>query len=87
MAGPLANFIFAIVALAGLFMFLGQPYTPADVGKVIEGSAAERAGLQPGDVFLKIDDLEIDRFEQVRRVVQLAPEELCQLSFAVVSKR
>lgn len=72
-AGPLANFIFAIVALAGLFMFLGQPYTPADVGKVIEGSAAERAGLQPGDVFLKIDDLEIDRFEQVRRVVQLAP--------------
>jgi len=72
-AGPLANFLFAIVALAGLFMFLGQPYTPADVGKVVEGSAAERAGFQAGDVFLKIDDTEIDRFEQVRQIVQLAP--------------
>ena len=71
-AGPLANFVFAIVALASLFVFLGEPYTPADVGKVVEGSAAERAGLQPGDVFLKIDDVEIDRFEQVRQIVQLA---------------
>lgn len=72
-AGPIANFLFAIVALASLFMFLGQPYTPADVGKVVEGSAAERAGLQAGDVFLKIDGAEIDRFEQVRQIVQLAP--------------
>jgi regulator of sigma E protease len=72
-AGPLANFVFAIVALASLFMFLGQPYTPADVGKVVEGSAAERAGIKAGDIFLKIDDVEIDRFEQVRQVVQLAP--------------
>jgi len=72
-AGPIANFLFAIAALASLFMFLGQPYTPADVGKVVEGSAAERAGLQAGDVFLKIDGTEIDRFEQVRQIVQLAP--------------
>jgi regulator of sigma E protease len=72
-AGPLANFAFAIVALASLFIFLGEPYTPADVGKVVEGSAAERAGLQPGDVFLNIDGVEIDRFEQVRQIVQLAP--------------
>lgn len=72
-AGPLANFLFAIAALAALFMFLGQPFTPADVGKVIEGSAAERAGLKPGDVFLEIDGTKIDRFEQVRQIVQLAP--------------
>jgi regulator of sigma E protease len=72
-AGPLANFIFAIVCLAGLFIFLGQPFTPADVGKVMEGSAAEKAGIKAGDVFLKIDGVEIDRFEQVRQIVQLAP--------------
>jgi len=72
-AGPVANFLFAIVALASLFMFIGQPYTPADVGKVMEGSAAEKAGLRAGDVFLKIDGVDIDRFEQVRRVVQQAP--------------
>jgi regulator of sigma E protease len=72
-AGPLANFLFAIVVLAGLFSIVGQPFTPADVGKVMEGSAAERAGLKSGDVFLRIDGEVIDRFEQVRRLVQLAP--------------
>jgi len=72
-AGPLANFLFAIVVLAALFMFIGQPSTPADVGQVVAGSAAERAGLKPGDVFLEIDGVKIERFEEVRRIVQLAP--------------
>ena len=72
-AGPLANFLFAILVLAGLFVFLGQPYTPPDIGKILPGSAAERAGLKPGDVFVRIDGTKIDRFEQIRRIVQLAP--------------
>src|SRR3546814_9043225 len=38
-AGPIANFIFAIVVLAGLFSILGQPFTPAVVGEVVPGSA------------------------------------------------
>src|SRR5690606_23494366 len=50
-----------------------QPHTPADVGTVIPGTAAERAGLKPGDVFLRINGTKIDRFEQVRRIVQMAP--------------
>jgi regulator of sigma E protease len=74
-AGPAANFLFAILVLAGLFVFLGQPFTPADVGKVMPGTAAERAGLQPGDVFLRINGSEIERFEQVRQIVQMAPGE------------
>ena len=28
-AGPLANYLFAIVALTGLFVWVGQPFTPA----------------------------------------------------------
>lgn len=72
-AGPLANFLFAILILAGLFTFLGQPHTPADIGRIVPGSAAERAGFKPGDVFLRIDDVEIQRFEQVRHMVLLAP--------------
>lgn len=72
-AGPLANFVFAIVVMAGLFSILGQPYTPADVGQVVEGSAADKAGLKPGDVFLTIDSTEIERFEQIVRIVQLSP--------------
>src|SRR3974377_1524876 len=51
-AGPAANFVFAIVVLAVLFMTFGQPYTPADVGQVQPGSAAEQGGMRPGDVML-----------------------------------
>ena len=81
-AGPLANFIFAIVLLAGLFSIVGQPYTPADVGKIVAGSAAEEAGLKPGDIFVKLDSTKIKRFEQVRRIVQLSPDR--RLSMVVV---
>lgn len=72
-AGPLANFVFAILVLAALFSIVGQPYTPADIGAVVPGSAAERAGLKPGDVFKRINGHSIDRFEQVRQIVQMSP--------------
>ncbi|MEC7122196.1 MAG: site-2 protease family protein, partial [Pseudomonadota bacterium] len=54
-AGPAANFAFAIVLLAGLFMTAGQPQAPAVVDQVVAGSAAERAGLRAGDRILAID--------------------------------
>jgi regulator of sigma E protease len=72
-AGPAANFVFAIVVLAVLFMTFGQPYTPADVGQVQPGSAAEQAGMRPGDVMLSIDGRSIARFEDVQQAVRLNP--------------
>jgi len=72
-AGPFANFFFAVVLLTGMFIFVGQPYTPADISHVLPGSAAERAGIKPGDVIKNINGTEIERFEQVIRIVQLAP--------------
>ena len=72
-AGPLANFLFAIVILTGMFMTVGQPTTPADVGDVVANSAAERAGFMPGDVIVEIEGSRIDRFEEVIRAVRLYP--------------
>ena len=71
--GPAANFIFAIVLLAGLFMIVGQPSTPPDIGSVQEGSAAEAAGLKPGDVIVSIDGSRVARFEDIQRVVRDQP--------------
>jgi regulator of sigma E protease len=70
-AGPIANFVFALVVLALLFATVGQPYTPADVGRVQAGSAAEAAGIRAGDMIAAIDGERIDRFEDVQRVVRL----------------
>lgn len=72
-AGPAANFAFALFVLTILFMTYGQPYTPPDVGGVLPGSVAERAGIQPGDVFVTVEEAAIERFEDVQQAVRLAP--------------
>ena len=72
-AGPFANFVFAIVVLAGMFMTVGQAFTPADISAVEPNSAAERAGLKPGDVITSINGTEIERFEQIVNIVRMAP--------------
>lgn len=72
-AGPAANFVFAIMVLAVLFMTIGQPFTPAEVGQVQPGSAAERGGIHPGDVMLRIDGGSVARFEDVQQAVRLNP--------------
>ncbi|SDF70651.1 regulator of sigma E protease [Limimonas halophila] len=74
-AGPIANFVFAVVALGAVFALHGQPYTPAVVGEVQEGSAAAQAGVQAGDRFVAIDGTEIERFEDVQRIVRLNPDD------------
>lgn len=71
--GPAANFVFAIVVLALLFMTYGQPYTPAEVGQVMPDSAAAAGGIQPGDAIVDIDGRAVDRFEDVQQVVRLNP--------------
>ncbi|HLT79309.1 MAG TPA: RIP metalloprotease RseP [Ferrovibrio sp.] len=73
-AGPVANFIFAILIYAGLFSLVGQPFTPPVVGSVVEGGAAEAAGLMPGDRILSADGTEIQRFEELRAFVGLRAE-------------
>lgn len=74
-AGPAANFLFAIFLLSGLFAVVGQPVTPPDVGVVQAGSAAEEAGLLPGDRFLKLAGRKIERFEDIQQIVRLRPGE------------
>ncbi len=74
-AGPIANFLFAVVMLAVLFATYGQPFTPADIGSVNPDSAAAVAGLQPGDIIRKIDGSTIQRFEDVQSIVRLSPDQ------------
>ncbi len=74
-AGPIANFVFSIVVLSLLFMTAGQSFTPPDVGGIQPGSAAERAGIQPGDLILSVDGTGVQRFEEIRQIVSIRPGE------------
>ncbi|MBV9827244.1 MAG: RIP metalloprotease RseP [Alphaproteobacteria bacterium] len=71
--GPFANFVFAIVMLALLFMTYGQPFTPAQVGQVVAGSAAANGGIKSGDDIVSINGRTVDRFEDVQQIVRLNP--------------
>jgi len=74
-AGPAANYIFAIVIMACSFVFLGQSYTPPEIGTVTENSAAAKAGLRPGDLILSIDGAGVSRFEDIMMKVAMQPGE------------
>jgi regulator of sigma E protease len=68
-AGPIANFILAIVIFATIFTLHGKPTTTARVDVVLADSAAAAAGLKPGDVILSIDARKIKSFEDMQRIV------------------
>src|SRR3954451_16826773 len=68
-AGPIANFLLAIVIFACMFTFFGKPNTSARVDKVEANSAAAAAGFQAGDVVTAMDGNKIDTFSDMQRVV------------------
>jgi regulator of sigma E protease len=68
-AGPLTNFILAIVLFAGVFMVFGKPTAVPRVASVEPNSAAAAAGFQPGDLVTEIDGRKIDNFVDMQRIV------------------
>lgn len=70
-AGPAANYIFAILVMASLFMAYGQPYTLPQAGEVAIEGAAARAGMKAGDTVTAIDGSPVTRFEQIQQAVAL----------------
>ena len=71
-AGPMANFIMAIVVFTFMFMVMGLPITQPKVASVVEGSVAQEAGFQAGDLITRIDGRQIDSFTDVQRIVTVS---------------
>jgi regulator of sigma E protease len=62
LAGPLFNFLFAIVAYWALFA-TGIPTMQPAIGEVTPGSYADRAGLEFGDKIVAVGDVETGDWE------------------------
>ena len=73
-AGPIANFILAIAIFTGIFYIQGRSILLPRVETVQPDSAAARAGFAPGDVVVSIDDMPVQSFIDMQKIVSCASD-------------
>ncbi len=71
-AGPMMNFLFAFLAYALLFLWVGveTPSPTPRIGGVAPGAPAEKAGLRPGDLVLSVDGRPMATWEALAQTVR-----------------
>lgn len=83
-AGPLNNFILAVVAFSLLaFVQGGVPSDEARFGNITDDSPAAEAGVETGDRVLSIDGQDVDSWNEMVLIIQENPDE--ELSFTLES--
>jgi regulator of sigma E protease len=70
LAGPMANFVLAIVISTVFLMTVGELYETPVVSKVEPDSPAAHAGFQPGDVVTRVAGRPVDNFVTLGQYVQ-----------------
>ena len=80
-AGPVANFVLAIVIFATLALILGKQVAVPRIDAVTAATPAATAGFKPGDMIVSVDGKAVEGFSDVQRIVALSPRR--PLSFVV----
>lgn len=81
-AGPIANFLLAIVIFTAVFWIWGRVELAPRISAVSPGEAAEKAGFQPDDLVLSIDGKTISGWNEMQRIVQASGD--VPLTFVVL---
>lgn len=68
-AGPIANFLLAIVIFTGWYIAFGVFRTEPRIDEVVAGSPADKAGFKAGDLILAINGRDITGFEELQKTV------------------
>lgn len=68
-AGPIANYLLAIVLMAGIFAVKGQPVITNQVGDIVQGSVADQLGIKKDDRIVKINEKPIRNFDDVQAII------------------
>lgn len=72
-AGPLMNFVLAVVLLIAFALFQGMPVNEPKVGAVSPNSAASEAGLKEGDLVVAINGQPVETWEEMTEIIQANP--------------
>ena len=74
LAGPVANFLIAILIFSAFFAAVGVPRTNI-VGRVLAGSPAAAAGIVPGDRIVAVAGRSTPTFDDLRNVIAVRPDD------------
>ena len=74
-AGPLANFVLAILIFIIINMFVGKDMTPAVINEVQENSPAFVAGMKKNDKIISIDNKKVESILEVSTFINISTAE------------
>ncbi|MEI3597153.1 MULTISPECIES: RIP metalloprotease RseP [unclassified Oceanobacillus] len=80
-AGPMMNFVLAIVIFIILGIAQGTPVNEAKMGEIVDGSPAAEAGMVEGDEVIRINDTPVSTWEEFTSIVRENPASELQLTF------
>ena len=75
-AGPVANFLLAIVIFFSVYTFIGKDFTPAVINEVQDNSPAMTAGLKNNDIIVSIDGNKVKSIMEVSKFIMMSTDEL-----------
>ena len=78
-AGPVANFLLAILIFSFIYMFAGKDFTPAQIQEVQKNSPAEDAGILSEDIILSINNNKVKSILDVSTYINASTKEIIEL--------
>ena len=77
-AGPLANYVLAILIFTMIYMFVGKDMTPAVIDEVQKDSPAFVAGMKKNDKIISIDNRKVESILEVSTFINTSTSELIE---------
>ena len=74
-AGPLANYVLAILIFTMIYMFVGKDLTPALINEVQKDSPAFVAGMKKNDKIIYIDNKKVESILEVSTFINISTTE------------
>lgn len=80
-AGPIFNYLSAIIIITFLFAAFGKQYSDTVIGEVDPHGAASESGLISGDKVIAVNGQDVDSFERIRQIVLLEGVDTLNIEF------
>ena len=81
-AGPLANFLLAVVIFFFIYTFIGKDFTPAVINEVQKDSPAMSAGLKNNDIIVSIDGNKVKSIMDVSKFIALSTDDFINFTIS-----